>query len=56
LDEEEGNVPQDIIESNHFLDLLSERDLEEEVDHEDELDIKNVRLDMDDFNPSTSRL
>ena len=56
IDEEEGNVPQEVIESNHFLDLLSERDSKEEAEHEDELDQMKIRLDIDDFNPSTNRL
>jgi hypothetical protein len=56
VDEEEGNVPQEVIESNHFLDLLSERDSKEEAEHEDELDQMKIRLDIDDFNPSTNRL
>jgi hypothetical protein len=50
IDEEEGKVPEEI-EDNHFLDLLSERDLVEEID---EVESKNGKLDFDAF--STNRL
>ena len=42
IDEEEGNVPMDIIESNHFFEL-SERADEEEFDIDEEDDSKNLK-------------
>jgi hypothetical protein len=49
IDEEEGKIPEEI-ESNHFLDLLSER-ADEEIDEEEE---KDDKLNLDAF--STNRL
>ena len=49
IDEEEGKIPEEI-ESNNFLDLLSER-ADEEIDEEEE---KDDKLNLDAF--STNRL
>lgn len=50
LDEEEGKVPEEMVDSNHFMDLLSERISEEE----DIDDTEEVKFDIDAF--STNRL
>jgi hypothetical protein len=47
IDEEEGKAPLADVESNHFLDLLSERKSEYDLDEEEES--KNGKMNMDVF-------